>query len=73
MREFEAFLFPGDGFLGSAGRAAGMAQIKFNEDGTEADIKISVRGREGKGRGGKGRGGKGRDDKEAGGGILKVR
>jgi hypothetical protein len=61
FREFEAFLVPGDNAQVSAIRTTGYAQINFDENGTEAGIKLSINGRDSKGRNGKGRGGKGRD------------
>ena len=61
VREFEAFLAPGDNMQISAIRRTGYAQINFNEIGTEADIKILIRGRDNKGRDGKGRDSKGPD------------
>jgi hypothetical protein len=60
VREFEAFLALDDNLQVSAIHTTGYAQIYFNETGTEAEIKLSVKGPDGKGRGNKGRGSKGR-------------
>ena len=58
IREYEAFLTPNDN---SAIRTTGYAQIIFNKTGTEAGIKLSVKGRDTKGRGSRGRDNKGFD------------